>query len=1256
MHNIKEQTLPRYAVALTSALLLAGTSWAQQSAAPAAAEPEKTDEEVIVLSPFEVSATENSGYTAATTLAGNRLNTELRDIGNAVSVVTSQFLKDIGATNNETLLQYTTGTEVGSVYGNFAGLGDGATLDENAAGQGSAFIRPNNNTRVRGLTQADNTRDYFMTDIPWDGYAVDGVDLQRGPNSILFGQGSPAGIINTRTKQASFRNSNEVTARFGSFGSKRTTLDVNRVLIKDQLAFRLAGVYNGEKFKQKPAYESSKRIFAATRYEPAFLKKGDARTIFKGSFEAGDISSNRPRQLPPMDGVTPWFNTGTYAGGYVWDNTAKKWNSTRTYSALNKSTYIPSQLQDDNTGLPNHGQMRPSVNGGPTSGQPNPAYQPWIGNFGQQYGGPLEFFASPDATTPQSVWNAEPKMFGGLNSNGTIDNTLAEPYQRPGSVALYSTYAKNAALPYSAFGIYKDRTLSDPSVFDFYNKLLDGPNKHEWTNFRAYNLSLAQTFFSDQMGFELIYNNEWSKRGQLSLMSGGTQGIFVDINSVYADGTPKGKNGEPFADGTPNPNVGRAFVTGNGIGNNNEIVVNREASRATVFVTHDFTRDGSGLVNRFLGRHTITGLAAKDERKSDDRRWQRYAIIDTAYDRYITGSGAPLKINANELVPNTVIYLSDNLSGLSSATGANLSNPTAQQVVKSGNVRTFIPDWKGTGVDPAAVWYNDYYPAVSPVDGTTVLGGHTSTQSENPANYVGWGNVPITLTDSEAAPGNRNKLTTFAELQKQIVTSTAAVWQGHFWDNSLVGTWGVRKDISKSWSTSKNDGSGDSVRGVVNLDPSSYQLKSAYNNRIEVISHAWTAVAHLNQLPFIGKWGKDLPVQVSLFYNYSTNFQPSSQRVDFYGDPLAPPSGKTTDKGILIETSDGKYSLKINKYETSAVNASSSSLSNQWFLGASQAWSANWVNRFEFNWTNDTNAGAVAVNDPTNSLYNYGQAPGETLEQAQAREASVIASWRAWQKSVDPRFYKAWGLNLNDPTKSASANAPAGFAVTEDSVSKGYEFEFNAQPTRNWRLTVNATKTEAIRNNIGGKAISEFISAYEKVLNNGAPGSAGDLRIWWGGAGNETAMYQWRSNIGSEYAQRKLQEGTNVPELREWSFNAITNYDFDYSFLKGVNVGAGVRYQSDIVIGYKPVMLASGNAITFDLANPYKGPSETNFDFWVGYNRKITRKIEWNIQLNVRNAFVGDELIPVTVQPDGSPGAYRIRPPQTWTVTNTFRF
>ncbi|HYP15644.1 MAG TPA: TonB-dependent receptor plug domain-containing protein, partial [Opitutus sp.] len=174
-----------------------------------------------MLSPFEVRESLDNSYQAESTLAGNRLNTKLRDVGAAISVVTAQMLQDIGATSNETLLQYTTNTEVGNIYGNMGNVGTGQILDEKAN-----LLTPNSNTRIRGLASADNTMDFFLTDIPWDSYNVSRIDMQRGPNSILFGLGSPAGIINAGTHTANVtKNRGQVEVRLSRFGSIRTSLD-----------------------------------------------------------------------------------------------------------------------------------------------------------------------------------------------------------------------------------------------------------------------------------------------------------------------------------------------------------------------------------------------------------------------------------------------------------------------------------------------------------------------------------------------------------------------------------------------------------------------------------------------------------------------------------------------------------------------------------------------------------------------------------------------------------------------------------------------------------------------------------------------------------------------------------------------------------------------------------------------------------------------------------------------------------------------
>jgi outer membrane receptor protein involved in Fe transport len=1293
-------TLTRYVVTLTTAVTIhAGHTWGQQT--PASATPPTTtgttQEEVIELSPFEVSESPRGSYSAATTLAGNRLNTELRDIGNAVTVVTAQFLADIGATSSESLLQYTIGTEVGNIYGNFAGLGDGAQLNET-----DRFRNPNQNTRVRGLAEADNSRDYFLTNIPWDSYNVDRVDLQRGPNSIMFGQGSPAGLVNTTTQSASFSNTGNLEFRFGSFGSNRLSLNVNRELIDDELAARVAILRDNEKFKQDPAFDDDERIYAAIRFEPKFLKRGSARTIIRANVEDGKVDSNRPRTLPPYDQLTPWFLSGTYAGRRPGDGNGDGQVSPGelapyTFQHLNRLTVNAHQAQQDNLFRPNHGQNRPSINGGPLTGQLNPSYQPWVGSMGQNFGGaPWAFFNTQGGGGDAVWWSHEPQTRGGINATGGIDGGVGFNFNRAVTVAPASVWAKAAGIEYAE--IYKNVSLADPTVFDFYRNLIDGPNKKEWQDWSAWNVAVSQTFFRDKTGVDFTYNRETYRNGQLSLMTDSRQSIRIDMLPVQPDGTQAGTgtppNNLPYGDGTPNPNVGRAFITDSGQNGNNSLLSDRESKRVTAFITHDFEREGnSGRWGGLLGKHTVTGLWAEDELRTDQRSWQRYAILDPRW-RQIQRYPDSLKFNANEFAPSAVIYLGPSMLDRTTASGARLSRATS--TVNLGgtyNVRLFDSTWAPpAGVNPGDPWLNqaflppevEYADVPGYIENPNAVDGsgnplypdrRETTQSDNPANYVGWVNVPITITDSETSPQNRDLLSTSARLERRLVESKALVWQGKLLNNAIVGTYGWREDVSESWGYSQ-DTNGRNAPGHLDLSPGVYRLPTVENgvivnrrtggnngsdsyNKLEAVtSRAYSVVAHLNDLPFLSGLLEKAPLNISLLYAHSTNFQPLASRVDAYGEPIAPPQGRTRERGILFESKDGRFSFKINEFETRVTSASSGALSQSWFIGASQAWAGNWANRFEFNWTGDNIDSAVnPANEDyeTNTQYNYGTATGETAEQAKARENAAVAAWRAWQASVDPRFYAAWQMNLQQPfTPGAGgigASAPAGFTITEDTTSTGYEFELTAMPTRNWRVALNVTKSKATRTNIGGAALAEFINGYEAALKT-TP--AGDLRIWWGGAGNETSLFQWNQNVGFEWTSRKLQEGTKAPELRDWRINAITNYDFTEGRFRGFNVGGGIRYQSSVVLGYEPV--GGADNFSIDLNSPYEGPSETAFDFWLGYGRRLADKVDWRIQLNVRNAFQGDDLIPITVQPDGTPATFRIAPTQTWSITNTFRF
>lgn len=1203
--------------------------------------PQAGESEAIILSPFEVTSGGDTGYAASTTLAGNRLNTNLRDIGSAISVITEQFMRDTGAVNNESLLQYTTSTEIGSVYGNFSGAGgvQGTQLEET-----TRLVSPNMNTRVRGLAPADNTIDFFLTDIPWDNYAVDRVDMQRGPNSILFGLGQPGGIINANTKQAGFRNRGSVEVRYSSFDSLRTTFDYNQVLVPKQVALRIDALRNDEKFQQKPAFQKDERIYGALRVEPGFLNKSDfAHTTLRVNAEKGHIRSNRPRTVPPGDGISPFFYTGT-AQGFTTAGTPF------TYNNINRTGFDARGLQDRQmTGLPGRGEFQPDYplngNGATTA---NPAYQPWLGGqFAAGYfGNPMAIFDNGGGTARLANWEPNTGLItaagtttplrGGLNAAGAVVGGIdGIPFSRMSSLTIYRDWARKTNQPGAKFGLTRNLVLTDPSIFNFYDNLIDGDNKKEWQNFERFNVNLSQTFFRGNLALEAVFDKQNFDNGQLVFMTDKGQVLYIDPIRTMADGSA-------------NPNFGRPFIS-DGIGSNRHTFIDRESKRLTGSFKHNFAEGrAQNLFTRVLGRHVLTAFYNEDERKEDTRGFLRYGT-DLGYKDFAFGPNSTQNIDSGNRTIYPVIYLGPSIAGKTSPAGANISRPNGMAIATSGNIRIFDSTWTATGVNPGDVWINNDYPV-----------GHVrnlSTQSENPANYRGWVNTPIKVIDSEA--GNRDALTTNATLRRSTVESQAYVWNGHFWDGGLVGMFGWRRDISKAWSyTGERFPSGPASDASINLSPSVYRLPERYRDRIDEESHSWSLVAHLSQL--MGRGMRErMPIDVSVFFNKSENFAASAGRVGFLNEPLGPPRGKTKDIGVLLSTKDQKYSLRFNRFESSSTMASSSGF-NSFYLPGLFTGYHNQYNVYKYKI--DGNLFNLSGTQGTDTQrWTWAPRVGQTQAQADAEEAASIASWEKMISAIPPAFFTAYRMNIG-VVEQVTSTTPAGLTVTEDNSSKGLEFELTANPIQNLRLSFNASKIEAFRRNIGPDSLTNLINIIHTAL---ATTPAGQMRNSSSSTA-ETALTTWNNNFYAQYAPLKFTESTAVPELRKWRANMVANYDFREGFLKNVNVGVGYRWQGKQVIGYPPDYIdATGNlaanpqvALAWrpQLGKPFYAPAEANIDLWVGYKRKISNRLSWRTQLNVRNVGERDSLIPVNVQPDGTPVGFRIAPVQTFSWSNTLEF
>jgi outer membrane receptor protein involved in Fe transport len=281
-----------------------------QPAAPAAARLAPVLEPAIELSPFVVNSSKDTGYQATSTLAGTRLNTPVRDLGASISIYTKDLLQDVGATNTNELLIFATSTEAAGAGGNFSG----ATDDINAAqfNGNSPRVNPQSSSRTRGLSAPNFTRNLFLTDIATDSYNVENLTVNRGPNSILFGVGSPAGVVESTLLRPNLnQDKNRVEVRLGDNSSLRHTVDFNRVLIRKRLALRVAALQDDERFNQRPAFEKKERVYGALTFAPY------AATALRLNVEAGRTRANRPLTVLPFHSIAShWMNAGR--PGYDW--------------------------------------------------------------------------------------------------------------------------------------------------------------------------------------------------------------------------------------------------------------------------------------------------------------------------------------------------------------------------------------------------------------------------------------------------------------------------------------------------------------------------------------------------------------------------------------------------------------------------------------------------------------------------------------------------------------------------------------------------------------------------------------------------------------------------------------------------------------------------------------------------------------------------------------------------------------------------
>lgn len=569
------------------------------------------EDDTVVLSPFTVTGESDVGYDASSVLSGAGLRVPLTDVASAVSVITPRFLEDTGSTDLRDALVYQVGMEVTGPGGNFS---NGST----ALGFGWFAEAPQGNntvTRVRGLAAATLARNFFRSVFPTDSYNVDRIDINRGANALLFGVGSPAGIINTSTEEATLgKTTAEAQLSVGSFGTHRETFEANQVIVPEQLAIRVATLNDDKQYKQDPAFNHDQRIYGAVTWRIKPLERGIlSGTTIRANGEWGWIKANNPRNLTPQDRFSGWFEDTIFPEYVAAGITPKATANANAGGFVQGNGLVAAQ----------------NINRAPV----------------------LVFPDSSSATALDAAGTVNGKTVIGrsfvsnryLFPNGSIGTA--------GQVATgyYRDILNRAGVP--DMNLYYAQQITDPALFDFNNHLIDGPNKSEKMRFRGINIALEQLFFNRKLGVELAYDRQHAYEKQRILLTQAPW-IAIDVNTHMWSGEV-------------NPNFGRPMSGGQGSATDRTEDV--ETTRAKLFYELDLADRYQKGWGRFLGNHVFSALW-QSETFADDNRVGVPFFVEGNW----IGGNSQARFGDAGKNPTSLVYLGPNLYPIKDPRGAGI--------------------------------------------------------------------------------------------------------------------------------------------------------------------------------------------------------------------------------------------------------------------------------------------------------------------------------------------------------------------------------------------------------------------------------------------------------------------------------------------------------------------------------------------------------------------------------------------------------
>ena len=1175
-----------------------------------------TTAEIVALSPFVINASADQGYYSSQTLAGGRLRTDLKDVATSVQVVTEAMLEDLGVTNLNDVLAYTTNTDALGALSNYTQAAD--SVGDGTLSQSEARQDPASANRVRGMAAPTRTTNYFQSDIPFDAYNSGRIDINRGANSLLFGLGSPSGIINNSVSNAEFRDSLKLdfqvsTQNFDDNYSRRASINLNKVIVPKKLALRVAGLEDREEFRQKPAHTDTTRKYGALKFQP-FARH---HIVFNANYEWGRIAAVPVDRLAPLTTLDTFLNDPY---GNRWPSVAGFGGAPGVANTSGRRVQNPFVTVFTNSIGGSAGYLGRFLNG---SVIPDAIYDKQLKRNG--WASVYDGTETPNGLASRAVhtgWNGSRVALGSPTFDP--DRNLAGVTQ---SVIVRNLYLNE--IPLAQYDGFTKQGLLNDDVFDFNRHLLTGSTDNYRNKFNRAIYSLEAISKSGNYGIEVAYAGEkWTRD---SFVAVDAPAIDIDVNYTF----PIGPNA---LFGPTNPNFGRLYYYA-ASANRSVNTDKRDALRATAFAKFDFAEKFRGGMFRWLGRHNLAALGDRNEKNS--------RAITTR--PFVFGNDVAFHLQSNDAT-----IFQRQWSGI-----FYISAPYRDAFE---NPRFTLSDFKTAGSAP----------------NTTV---EFPPNYQIPVAYLNVGN-PATQASATTVRGDETTqvgqfspaFQTFGgTLTKTITTSMAVNTQSYFLKDHLIANLGWRSDEVNLRRNGNPPRQFDSIP-IVTSDV--FNLEGAPSQVIKKSNFAYGLV-----LKVPDKWLRE-GMGVSLHYGDSKNFVANPGGFDFQGNSVPSASGATKDYGVTVSLMNNKLVARLNHYRGVVANDNYSGITRAIGLyvnAAARNFGTFFTDLDNYDQNRDGVFDLANGEDPDKNKNGFLDViePGGARYVAGAEYMS-LADFNKLFKQWD-NYWNAFAraraeLNLipKTPNSPADYNSGGGLSLvlsdTTDLAAEGYEFELTYNPTRNLRLSFNAAQQSSVRSNVAprmAQLLKDLVDNYSVVPNGTRLRTGVDrltLPLSTPLAADTLAGGPLRdATIGQVYFIQQALAGSSSPEIRKYRANFVGNYTFAEGRLKGANLGAAFRWQDKAAIGYPNARLTIPGTTTVvpikDVANPYFDDGSRFIDLWVGYRRKLFQnKVEWRAQLNVRNVFADSDPVVVQVQPDGSPARVSLPVPRQFVFSNTFTF